>query len=331
MSAPRVAFVTDAGGEAGLGHFKRCAALARALGARGCAVDALVSGPRDAGLAAVAPGLAVTPLDWWGAPGRVLEAVAGRGVEAFVVDSYHTDEALLATLRRAALVVAIDDLADRPLPVDAVVNGAWHAERLVYRVETATRRLLGPRYALLDRAFAEAPARVIAERVGRVLVTLGGATPAAETALAVAAVRAALPAARLDVLGGLVPAGAAAAPGVTRHGAVPSLRPLLLAADLAVTAGGMTLYECLATGTPAVAVGLADNQRPNLEHLGAAGLVVTADFATLTPAVARVAADRALRERLGAAGRGAIDGGGADRVADELARLLAARTPARSA
>jgi hypothetical protein len=128
VSAPRVVFVTDAGGEAGLGHFKRCAALAQALGARGCIVDALVAGPRDVGLAAVAPGWAVTPLAWWGAADRVLQAVAGRTVDAFVVDSYHVDAALLATLRRAALVVAIDDLADRPLPVDAVVNGAWHAE-----------------------------------------------------------------------------------------------------------------------------------------------------------------------------------------------------------
>lgn len=319
-----MAFVTDAGGEAGLGHFKRCAALARALGARGCTVDALVAGPRDAGLAAVAPGLAVTPLDWWGAPRRVLDAVAGRGVEAFVVDSYHADETLLAALRRAGLVVAIDDLADRPLPVDAVVNGAWHAERLAYRAEPDTRRLLGPRYALLDRTFAEAPGRDVGERVGCVLVTLGGSTPAAETAAAVSAVRAALPRARVDVLAGLAPS-VAAAPGVTVHGAVPSLRPLLLVADLAVTAGGMTLYECLATATPTVAVCLADNQRPNLEHLGAAGLVVVADFATLTAAVARVAADRALRERLGAAGCAAIDGGGAERVADAIVRLLAAR------
>ena len=196
MSAPRVVFVTDAGGEAGLGHFKRCAALARALGARGCAVDALIAGPRDAALAAVAPGWAVTPLEWWGAADRVLQAVAGRPVDAFVVDSYHIDAALLATLRRAALVVAIDDLADRPLPVDAIVNGAWHAERLAYRAEADSARLLGPRFALLDRAFAEPPARVTAERVERVLVTLGGSTPASEIAAAVAAVRSARAGAR---------------------------------------------------------------------------------------------------------------------------------------
>jgi UDP-2,4-diacetamido-2,4,6-trideoxy-beta-L-altropyranose hydrolase len=329
VTAPRVAFVTDAGGDAGLGHFKRCAALAHALGARGCAVEMLVAGPRNTGLATVAPGLALTPLEWWGAPRRVLECAAG--VDAFVVDSYHVDEALLATLRGVGLAIAIDDLADRPLPVDVVVNGAWYAERLAYRLAPVTRRLLGPRYALLDRAFAEAPARTrTAGRVERVLVTLGGSTPAADTAAAVAAVRSALPAARVDILGGLVRSAAAPSANVTMHGAVPSLRPLLLAADLAVTAGGMTLYECLATGTPVVAVCLADNQRANLEHLSAAGLVAAADFGTLTAAVARIAGDHALRQRLSAAGRDAVDGNGAARVADEIVRLLTSRALARS-
>ena len=323
MSPLRVAFVTDAGGEAGLGHVKRCAALADALGARGVVVDTLVAGPREPGLAAVAPDLAVTPLEWWGAPRRVLQAAAT--VDAFVVDSYHADESLFTALRTAALVVAIDDLADRPLPVDVVVNGAWHAERLTYRVPAGTLTLLGPRYALLDRAFAEAPARATPAQVERVLVTLGGSTPAVDTAAAGRAVREAVPGARLDVLGGLVPLDAPTEPGVTRHGAVPSLRPLLLDADLAVTAGGMTLYECLATGTPTVAVCLADNQRPNFEHLGAAGLIVPAERATLSATVARVASDRGLRERLRAAGRRAIDGGGAARVADEIVRRLAAR------
>jgi len=97
VSAPRIVVVTDAGGEAGLGHLKRCAALAQALGARGFVVHALVAGPPDAGLATVAPDLAVTPLAWWGTPRRVLD-VAGAP-EAFVVDSYHTDEALLGALR----------------------------------------------------------------------------------------------------------------------------------------------------------------------------------------------------------------------------------------
>jgi len=329
MNALRVAFVTDAGEEAGLGHFKRCTALARVLASRGASVEILVSGAVDAALATVAPDVTPRRLDWWDAPSHVLEALAGRGIDAIVVDSYHADTALLAKLRHSAVVAAIDDLADRPLPVDVVINGAWHAERLAYRTPADALRLLGPRYALLDPAFAVPPSPEVGDQIGRVLVTLGGATPAAQTVAATAAVRAALPSASLDVAGGLASVSAIA-DGVTVHGPLPSLRPLLAAAQLAVTAAGMTIYECLATATPTVAVCLADNQRPNLEHLGAAGLIVASDFATLAATVARIAADRPLRERLAAAGRRLIDGRGAERVAEAIVRLVAARAPARS-
>jgi spore coat polysaccharide biosynthesis predicted glycosyltransferase SpsG len=331
MSAPRIVFVTDAGGEAGLGHFRRCAALAQALAAHGVGVDALVGGPRDVALAPVAPDLAVTRVDWWGAPRRVLDAVAGRAPAAFVVDSYHADGALFSALRREAPVIAIDDLAERPLPVDVIVNGSWHAERLVYRAPADALVLLGARYALLDPAFGSAPPPRRRASVARLLVTLGGATPAADVAAVVSAVRTAVPGAALDVAVGIVAADLPPMAGVTVHRSLPGLRPLLAAADLAVTAAGMTLYECLATGTPTVAMCVADNQRPNFEHLGAAGIIVPADLATLSRTVARVAADPALRDRLATDGRRAVDGLGAPRVAEAIVRVIGREVPVRTA
>lgn len=331
MSGPHVVVVTDAGGEAGLGHFKRCAALADALSARGVAVDALVCRAPGADLAAVAPRLCVTPLEWWGAPGRVLDAVAGRAVDAFVVDSYRADAPLLLDLRRVAPVVAIDDLAQSPLRVDVVVNGAWHAERLAYQAPHDAVLLLGPRHVLLGADFAADAAPRAPAVVGRVVLTLGGATPAAEVVEAARAVRRALPRAVIDVAGGLAAGELAPLTDMTVHRTVSSLRPLLAGADLAVTAGGMTLYECLATATPTVALCLADNQRPNIEHLGAADLIVPAERGTLASTVSRVAADRGLRERLGAGGRRAIDGRGAERVADAIVTLVRRREPARTA
>jgi len=68
--------------------------------------------------------------------------------------------------------VLIDDLADRPTPVDVVVNGGFHAPRLHYRGKPDSVYLLGPRYALLDRPSAEPAARGAASVVRRVLVTL---------------------------------------------------------------------------------------------------------------------------------------------------------------
>src|SRR5262249_27343143 len=94
--------------------------------------------------------------------------------DAIVVDSYAAPPNFLEALRDVARLVAVDDMADRRLPVDVVVNGGAGAETLSYDREPGTTYLLGPRYALLDPVFAMTPSRTVTERVRRVLVSLGG-------------------------------------------------------------------------------------------------------------------------------------------------------------
>jgi len=67
----------------------------------------------------------------------------------------------LGALRAAAPVIAVDDAADRPLPVDVVVNGSIAAESLPYRRASGAEFLLGSRYALLDPVFSEMAERPV--------------------------------------------------------------------------------------------------------------------------------------------------------------------------
>src|SRR5207237_858315 len=157
-----------------------------------------------------------------------------------------------------------------------------------FRIDAAT---LGPEYSLVAPALASSPARVTAEIVGRVLLTLGGSATPSALATAVAAVRRAVPSATVDVALGLYADDLPDDGGlVIAHRGQRSLRELIRHADLAVTAGGMTLYECLATGTPAVGLCCADHQRLNIEALRRAGPGVSAE-PSLRGAVRRVAAD----------------------------------------
>ena len=80
-----------------------------------------------------------------------LEALRGLGPDAIVVDSYKATPAFLGALRAlASPVVAVDDTAERALPVDVVVNGSIAAESLPYARTAETTLLLGSRYAPLD-------------------------------------------------------------------------------------------------------------------------------------------------------------------------------------
>ncbi len=333
----RVVFLTHGGPAIGLGHVARCLSLARALAADGARVVFLVG--QEARVTAVieAGGFDAVETDWESAGAAVSDLVAALRPEVLVVDSYAVSGALLDLLRPlVGQLVAIDDLADRPLPVHTVVNGGIDAEHLEYRGGLPeTVYLLGSRYALLDPAYAAAPERRTRASVERVLVTLGGGShPAALRAVVQAALS--LGTAAVDVpVGPFAGEGVADAIEDTRvvvHRGVSALRSLMLAADVAISGAGMTLYELAATATPIVSLTMAPNQRPNaaaFERVGAALAAGSADHPDLGATVARrlgcLAADEALREKLGAAGRRLVDGQGASRVARDLASMPSPR------
>ena len=337
MSAsPSVLFLTVAGAGAGLGHVKRCAALGSALARHGASVRFAVAGDpeRLTTMGMNLPGL--EPLQWTRSPRLAVDTVARSRPDVVVVDAYDATDELLRTLRSSGgFIAAIDDLADRELPVDLVVNRASKAQRRPYADVPGRRLLLGPRYALLDQGFENVPVRATRPMPSRVLVTLGGEDAELKLTEAVSTVEGALPEASIDVVAGLFARSAPPrGPRVRLHRGLPSLYDLLLSADFAVTAAGMTLYECLAAGTPAVAVPVADNQRPDFVELTDAGLVV-AGQPDLAAAVERLSRDAALREELAARGRALVDGRGAARVAAELisavAQAAASAGPVRGA
>jgi spore coat polysaccharide biosynthesis predicted glycosyltransferase SpsG len=103
------------------------------------------------------------------------------------------------------------------------------------------------------------------------------------------------------------------------------MRDLALEADLAVSAGGGTLYELAWAGCPTVAFELAPNQAPNVRALGRAGVAVSAGAAGAADFLARVTEEvtgllqsPSHRRALGDAGRALVDGRGAIRIAESL-------------
>lgn len=341
-AAGRVAFVTHGGAAIGLGHVKRCLALARALAAEGTPVSFVVSPEPTVARSIQAAGFPVAQCAWEPAPAALGAAMAALDADTGVVDAYPAGAEHWSALRRVTgRLVAIDDTAERRLPVDVIINVGAGTEELedAYDALVHTRLLLGSRFALLDPAYGAEPVRPGRARVERVLVTLGGSVHADALRAVVAAVDAALDGVQIDVVAG--PFGSpgagvnAARSGrntVMDHGAVPELRPLMLAADLAVTGAGVTLSELAATATPAVMVLTGSNQARNVAAFEKAAGAVPAGPATgadlgrrVQDAVTRLAGDGALRARLGARGRALVDGQGAKRVARELMSLAGAR------
>jgi len=330
MADERILFIADAGPAIGGGHVMRSLTLARALQARGaeCAFRSHPDG--DAVLDVFARDLFRFEDD--------------AGFDALVIDHYALSAPDHAAMAKGRPVLVIDDLANRPLAADMVLDSGMGRRAGDYRglVPDGCVLLLGPGHAPMRPEFVALRAETLARRaeggpVRRILVSLGLTDVGGFT---LPATRRLLGAAALDVVVGSgapsLPALSALAeddPSVTLHVDTRDMARLTADADIAIGGGGSSSWERCVLGLPTLLLVLADNQTEAAVALAEAGAVIALDAAAefetgFDAAVARLIAEDALRRRLSTAAATVCDGLGADRVADAFLALVRRRTGA---
>jgi len=273
-------------------------------------------------------------------PAGSLNRLQTCGATVLIADSYALRlDYFREVCATGAVVIVLDDLADRHLPVDMVVNGTIRADELGYSRSGLTTYLLGPAYVLLRPEFANTEARSARSNVRRVLVTLGGSDPHDLTSLLASWAADVLPDAEVDAVVGPFaqcdPESGSKNADQSRlrvHRAPPSMLPLMVQADLAISSGGQTTYELAAVGTPSIAIQTAENQVHNLAGLAAAGTLVNVGPAGASDlemhfkmTLRTLARDSARRSSMSNIGRALVDGHGAQRVARAIDGLYRAR------
>jgi spore coat polysaccharide biosynthesis predicted glycosyltransferase SpsG len=282
-----VTLAFDEGPGVGLGHRRRCEAIATALRSMGIAHS-------------------FAPLQ---------NGVAVEG-DAVVVDSYlvRADD---RDRFRARHVIAIEDL-ERDLAVELLVVPDPGADGTRY--ERATRVLAGADFSLVDPALAELETPTIHETVTRVLVSCGASDAEGVGSRIATSLATARPGTLVRLVVG--PWGMQAHdPLVTPVHAPDGLAAEIVDADLVVTAGGVTMLEACCLGRPTVAFAIAPNQTAAVAGAAHAGAVLAADASSAADLATRLARDFELRARLSEQARQLVDGQGAVRVASAIAEL----------
>jgi UDP-2,4-diacetamido-2,4,6-trideoxy-beta-L-altropyranose hydrolase len=336
MSLPMIGIRTQAGEGIGLGHVRRCLALAHALSGVGAEVRIVVDEDDRTVELIRAQGFHTVGVASGDALAQTCATFREWQVRAVIADSYELDTQSLAVLRDVAgFLVVIDDLADREIPADIVTNSAIHASTLPYAGLPGTLYLLGPRFALLSREFTDTPRPKIRGQVEQVLITIGGSDPSGLSDKLAEWTLDCFGTASINVVvGPFFPSANMRAPAAIRersrleiHHAPREMHALMLKADLAVTGGGQTTYELAATGTPAAAICIAENQRGNLRGLAEAGTLEFVGDASdgdlefkIVSALTDLAVESERRQRMSERGRQLVDGRGAERVAQEIVR-----------
>jgi UDP-2,4-diacetamido-2,4,6-trideoxy-beta-L-altropyranose hydrolase len=340
MSQPIIVFRTEGGLAIGLGHIRRSMTLAQELQKQGArAIFVLPEDPVSLEILGREGFRAITvAMDKDLDLAETLKCMESSSARAAVIDAYSILD--FSRIAKVAFTGVIDDLAERSLPVNLIINGGVDAQELRYRASAHTELLLGPKYSLLREEFSEAPIRRQEEGIERVLITLGGSDNATLSAHIMTWVRETLPGARLDVVIGaffnrttkdairhLIKED----PGAHQYENPPHMRELMLACDVAITGGGQTTYELAATGTPGLAVRLAANQTGNLTGLSGKGVLRWIGDATdsnlkdkLISALRYLAENKKTRDEMSRAGRQLVDGRGTERAAQAILRACSA-------
>lgn len=333
-----VALHVDGGPGVGLGHTSRGIGLAAALDAQGGQAIFLV--PEGSGLGEYLRRLNCPLMECPATATGLLDACTRTGAEALVIDSYRVRDPDLVRIADSGLpLVCFDDTAGRDFPAGLVVNGSPAALSLPYRARPGCRYLLGPSYQIVRPQFIPDVTRSHAGLPSTVLVTVGGDDHVGilDDLIAFFGSRwlALVPGSRVDVVIGpfarrLDRSGVPA--GVRLHHSLSDLRALMIEADLAISAGGQTLFELARCGTPTVALSVADDQTPNLEVLARLGAIEYIGCANapgwldrLGSVLEKLRDDAPVRARLARTASHLIDGHGAARVAGTIAAMLVNR------
>jgi len=328
----------DAHRQIALGHLKRCLALAEGLRTQN--VEILFVSMRDEAAEALLKcspffyELVPEEINSLGDPERTLALLRSFNADSIIVDSYDIDQKYTGIfIENGIAVIYIDDLARTDISCHVVVNGLIDAENISYEVPV---KLTGKDFLILGKDYW-APSAPRGGPVKNILITMGGIDHYDLSTRALKILERHENEFSVSVVAGVyyenMPSIAAQQKvmykPVKLYVSPESLFGLIDECDLAISAGGFTLYELSTMGKPAVGVGVWENQYGNVRALGERNIVepllyVADSFfdSKFEKAIFSLIDDEKRRFELSTNGQRYLDGQGAIRVAKRIVEFM---------
>lgn len=326
----RVLILAHGGAECGMGHVVRSLSLASAFRVKGCIVQ-FISKYQEGIEAVREQGYYVHE------QGGVKEIISQIHPHVIVVDTYNVTYDFFIELKQYAKVVYIDDLYAFDYPVDVIINGNITGYNMGYQqVFPKQKHLLGIDYNLIRNEFSNMPVRVVKKEVTHIMITTGASDPANMTCRLLDAVlkEESLKQYQYNIIIGA---------GFIHQKEILKIKEnynnihcfinpgqmsrIMLDSDIAISAGGSTLYELAACGTPVLAFIYADNQRLVVEKMAGEYLVNLGYFESINYGEALLSLktmidDEIYRTKTAKVMQKLVDGKGAQRTAEEVLAII---------
>ena len=266
----KVKIFTEAGKDVGLGHISRCTSLYEEISKREILVDFIIKG--DVSNVDFIKGKRIINDNWLN-KGYLLENVFSD--DLVIVDSYKAKEEiykLISKLSKKAMF--IDDIGRLNYPEGIIVNPSLDTSNIDYSQCLNCILLSGPKFVILRSPFISVKRESTFNGIKRILVTMGGTDIRELIPFIINTVCKSRLDIEFDIVMGSKGLGdyhnqILESSNITVHTNINAtqMMKLMVDSDLAITAGGQTIYELLATQTPFITIQIIENQENNIRSL----------------------------------------------------------------
>ena len=261
------------------------------------------------------------------------KVILEKKIDKILIDSYQVTKYYLEMVRKWVRVAYIDDLNIFDYPIDTLICYANYWRKFDYEKRySGTKLLLGSKFAPIREAFQTCEKKDIKDKVENLLILSGGT----DKYNMIKGLLEKIPRNnyhRIYVICGKYYEGYEALKeqyceekNVVIKKAVSDIEKYMSETDVTISAGGTTLYELCAMGTPTISFSFVDNQLDNVMQFHRDGMIDYAGDIRTDDVIERILAllENFSKEKRGKQSKdmqALVDGMGAFRIAKALMEM----------
>lgn len=202
---------------------------------------------------------------------QLIDIVKEYNIKKLIIDSYNVTEEYFFNIKEAVeKLIYIDDLNKFIYPVDVLLNGNITSEYMDYKKYSEDEiMLLGTNYNIIREEYRNLPDKEIRKEVKEIMITTGSSDPHNMTSKILHMI---ISDNQINTLTVNVVVGSGfnnkdelaemskKYENISLYYNPSKMSEIMLKSDVAISAGGSTLYELCACGTPTLAFIYVDNQ-----------------------------------------------------------------------
>ena len=273
----KVTILTEGGRDIGYGHITRCTSIYEAFEEIGKQSQLIVNG--DETIEDLLKGKNYKVFNWLDDQQLLFEILDNANI--VFIDSYLAEHDIYERIsEQVKTAVYFDDDLRIDYPGGFVLNGAIFAEQMPYPKKEDVTNLLGTMYTPIRREFWDTPPKLIRKEVETLMVTFGGSDMCNVTPMVQKVLNKTYPYLQKRIIVTRLFANMSEIKKLQDKNTeliyepdAVELKEVMFESDIAISAGGQTLYELARVGVPTIGICIAQNQLQNVNGWSKSGFL----------------------------------------------------------